>query len=96
MLHVFLTTNYNAEHEKTQGRRGIKECPIVGLQYILDSEKKKDEGFAQIGYCEFRKNNKDRKEVQIPHDNCNTGHEVQAIPNVLREEIWRSTSVAEI
>lgn len=68
----------------------------VGLQYILDSEKKKDEGFAQIGYCEFRKNNKDRKEVQIPHDKCNTGHEVQAIPNVLREEIWRSTSVAEI
>ena len=69
---------------------------FVGLQYILDSDKKKDEGFAQIGYCEFRKNNKDRKEVQIPHDNCNTGHEVQAIPNVLREEIWRSTSVAEI
>ena len=68
----------------------------VGLQYILDSEKKKDEGFAQIGYCEFRKNNKDRKEVQIPHGKCNTGHEVQAIPNVLREEIWRSTSVAEI
>ena len=68
----------------------------VGLQYILDSEKKKDEGFAQIGYCEFRKNNKDRKEVQIPYDNCNTGHEVQAIPNVLREEIWRSASVAEI
>ena len=69
---------------------------IVGLQYILDSEKKKDEGFARIGYCEFNKSNKDRKEVQIPHDNCNTGHEVQAIPNVLREEIWRSTSVAEI
>ena len=69
---------------------------FVGLQYILDSGKKKDEGFARIGYCEFRKNNKDRKEVQIPHDNCNTGHEVQAIPNVLREEIWRSTSVAEI
>ena len=68
----------------------------VGLQYILDSEKKKDEGFARIGYCEFRKNNKDRKEVQIPHGKCNTGHEVQAIPNVLREEIWRSTSVAEI
>ena len=68
----------------------------VGLQYILDSEKKKDEGFARIGYCEFNKSNKDRKEVQIPHDNCNTGHEVQAIPNVLREEIWRSTSVAEI
>ena len=68
----------------------------VGLQYILDSEKKKDEGFAQIGYCEFNKSNKDRKEVQIPHDKCNTGHEVQAIPNVLREEIWRSTSVAEI
>ena len=52
----------------------------VGLQCILDSEKKKDEGFAQIGYCEFGKNNKDRKEVQIPHDNCNTGYEVQAIP----------------
>ena len=69
---------------------------LVGLQYILDSEKKKDEGFAQIGYCEFGKNNKDRKEVQIPHDNCNTGYEVQAIPNVLREEIWRSASVAEI
>ena len=69
---------------------------IVGLQYILDSGKKKDEGFARIGYCEFRKNNKDRKEVQIPHGKCNTGHEVQAIPNVLREEIWRSTSVAEI
>ena len=68
----------------------------VGLQYILDSGKKKDEGFARIGYCEFNKSNKDRKEVQIPHDNCNTGHEVQAIPNVLREEIWRSTSVAEI
>ena len=68
----------------------------VGLQYILDREKKKDEGFAQIGYCEFGKNNKDRKEVQIPHDNCNTGYEVQAIPNVLREEIWRSASVAEI
>ena len=68
----------------------------VCLQYILDSEKKKDEGFAQIGYCEFTKTNKDRKEVQIPHDNCNTGHEVQAIPNVLREEIWRSASVAEI
>ena len=68
----------------------------VGLQYILDSEKKKDEGFAQIGYCEFGKNNKDRKEVQIPHDNCNTGYEVQAIPNVLREEIWRSASVTEI
>ena len=68
----------------------------VGLQYILDSEKKKDEGFARIGYCEFNKSNKDRKEVQIPHDKCNTGHEVQAIPNVLREEIWRSTSVAEI
>ena len=46
----------------------------------MDSEKKKDEGFAQIGYCEFGKNNKDRKEVQIPHDNCNTGYEVQAIP----------------
>ena len=74
-----------------------KFCPgSVGLQYILDSGKKKDEGFARIGYCEFRKNNKDRKEVQIPHDKCNTGHEVQAIPNVLREEIWRSTSVAEI
>ena len=58
----------------------IAFCPVVGLQYILDSEKKKDEGFAQIGYCEFRKNNKDRKEVQIPHDNCNTGYEVQAIP----------------
>ena len=28
---------------------------FVGLQYILDSEKKKDEGFAQIGYCEFNK-----------------------------------------
>ena len=68
----------------------------VGLQYILDSGKKKDEGFARIGYCEFNKSNKDRKEVQIPHDKCNTGHEVQAIPNVLREEIWRSTSVAEI
>lgn len=72
------------------------EYDIVGLQYILDSGKKKDEGFARIGYCEFNKSNKDRKEVQIPHDNCNTGHEVQAIPNVLREEIWRSTSVAEI
>ena len=71
-------------------------CFFVGLQYILDSEKKKDEGFAQIGYCEFGKNNKDRKEVQIPHDNCNTGYEVQAIPNVLREEIWRSASVTEI
>ena len=69
---------------------------FVGLQYILDSEKKKDEGFAQIGYCEFGKNNKDRKEVQIPHDNCNTGYEVQAIPNVLREEIWRSASVTGI
>ena len=62
----------------------------------MDSEKKKDEGFAQIGYCEFGKNNNDRKEVQIPHDNCNTGYEVQAIPNVLREEIWRSASVTEI
>lgn len=72
------------------------EMQAVGLQYILDSGKKKDEGFARIGYCEFNKSNKDRKEVQIPHDNCNTGHEVQAIPNVLREEIWRSTSVAEI
>ena len=69
---------------------------FLGLQYILDSEKKKDEGFAQIGYCEFTKTNKDRKEVQIPHDNCNTGYEVQAIPNVLREEIWRSASVTEI
>ena len=69
---------------------------FVGLQYILDSEKKKDEGFAQIGYCEFGKNNKDRKEVQIPHDNCNTGYEVRAIPNVLCEEIWRSASVAGI
>ena len=77
-------------------RRKARSSDAVGLQYILDSEKKKDEGFAQIGYCEFNKSNKDRKEVQIPHDNCNTGHEVQAIPNVLREEIWRSTSVAEI
>ena len=76
--------------------RKILHKPLVGLQYILDSGKKKDEGFARIGYCEFRKNNKDRKEVQIPHGKCNTGHEVQAIPNVLREEIWRSTSVAEI
>ena len=38
----------------------------------------------------------DRKEVQIPHDNCNTGDEVRAIPNVLCEEIWRSASVAGI
>ena len=68
---------------------------FVGLQYILDSEKKKDEGFAQIGYCEFNKK-QDRKEVQIPHDNCNTGDEVRAIPNVLCEEIWRSASVAGI
>ena len=68
----------------------LKACceRFVGLQYILDSGKKKDEGFARIGYCEFNKSNKDRKEVQIPHDKCNTGHEVQAIPNVLREEIW--------
>ena len=79
----------NADAERSKGKG-------VGLQYILDSGKKKDEGFARIGYCEFRKNNKDRKEVQIPHGKCNTGHEVQAIPNVLREEIWRSTSVAEI
>ena len=86
--------NICASASKEQMHDGGK-C-IVGLQYILDSEKKKDEGFAQIGYCEFNKSNKDRKEVQIPHDNCNTGHEVQAIPNVLREEIWRSTSVAEI
>lgn len=78
------------------GHHQKKQKSSVGLQYILDSGKKKDEGFARIGYCEFNKSNKDRKEVQIPHDNCNTGHEVQAIPNVLREEIWRSTSVAEI
>ena len=57
---------------------------------MLDSEKKKDEGSAQIGYCEFTKTNNDRKEVQIPHGNCNTGYEVQAIPNVLRREIRRS------
>ena len=63
---------------------------------MLDKEEKTDEGFAQIGYCKFTTTHNGRKEVQIPHDNCNTGHEVQAIPNVLREEIWRSTSVAEI
>lgn len=87
---------YNSVAYPATARKEQGGGPGVGLQYILDSEKKKDEGFAQIGYCEFRKNNKDRKEVQIPHDKCNTGHEVQAIPNVLREEIWRSTSVAEI
>ena len=91
-----LILNYTILKAMFRGRKEVFCVFSVGLQYILDSEKKKDEGFAQIGYCEFRKNNKDRKEVQIPHDNCNTGHEVQAIPNVLREEIWRSTSVAEI
>ncbi len=40
--------------------------------------------------------NNDRKEVQIPHGNCNTGHEVQAIPNVLRSEIWCIQSVEEV
>ena len=85
-------------HPASGVKRGIRWnfIPLVGLQYILDSEKKKDEGFAQIGYCEFRKNNKDRKEVQIPHDNCNTGHEVQAIPNVLRPEIWRNQGGEEV
>ena len=68
---------------------------FVGLQYILDSEKKKDEGFAQIGYCEFNKKTRPKGSAN-PHDNCNTGYEVQAIPNLLREEIWRSASVAEI
>lgn len=91
--HCFIIREYTPKVNKVNAGKQLRN---VGLQYILDSEKKKDEGFAQIGYCEFRKNNKDRKEVQIPHDNCNTGHEVQAIPNVLREEIWRSTSVAEI
>ena len=88
--------DYTTLLAKVQSSLIIYNFFSVGLQYILDSEKKKDEGFARIGYCEFNKSNKDRKEVQIPHDNCNTGHEVQAIPNVLREEIWRSTSVAEI
>lgn len=32
--------------------------------------KKKDEGFAQIGSCEFAKTNNNRKDVQIPHGNC--------------------------
>ena len=88
--------NHTTQLEDFQAPPKDNALTAVGLQYILDSGKKKDEGFARIGYCEFNKSNKDRKEVQIPHDNCNTGHEVQAIPNVLREEIWRSTSVAEI
>ena len=65
----------------------ISRSSIVGLQYILDSKKKKDEGFAQIGYCEFVRDLNNRKEVQIPHGKNNTQHEVSAIPNLLRAEI---------
>ncbi len=74
----------------------ISRSSIVGLQYILDSKKKKDEGFAQIGYCEFVRDLHNRKEVQIPHGKNNTQHEVSAIPNLLRAEIWRIQSVAEV
>ena len=62
----------------------------------MDRVKKKEEGFAQIGYCEFDRTNNGRKEVQIPHENCNTGHEGSAIPNVLRQEIWRIQSITEV
>ncbi len=37
-----------------------------------------------------------RKEVQISHEDCNTEHEVQAIPNVIRSEIWDSQSLTEV
>ena len=68
--------------------------PLVGLQYILDKEEKTDEGFAQIGYCKFTTTHNGRKEVQIPHDKNNTGHEVPAIPNMLRHKIWCIQSIA--
>ena len=69
-------------------------CGNVGLQYILDKEEKTDEGFAQIGYCKFTTTHNGRKEVQIPHDKNNTGHEVPAIPNMLRHKIWCIQSIA--
>lgn len=37
---------------------------FVGLQYILDSEKKKGEGFAQIGYCEFMKTKRTKRKCK--------------------------------
>jgi hypothetical protein len=35
---------------------------------------------------------KDQKEVQISHEDC----KVQAIPNVIRSEIWDSQSLTEV
>ena len=67
---------------------------VVGLQYILDKEEKTDEGFAQIGYCKLTTTHNGRKEVQIPHDKNNTGHEVPANPNRLRHKIWCIQSIA--
>jgi len=39
---------------------------------------------------------KDRKEAPFPHEQYNTRHEVQAIPNFVREEVWRIESQPKI
>jgi len=35
---------------------------------------------------------KHRKEEPFPHEQYNTGHEVQAIPHFVRKEVWRIKS----
>ena len=69
----------------------------MGLQYILDNREgekgKKDSHKPVIARL---RSGKYRKEVQISHEDCNTEHEVQAIPNVIRSEIWDSQSLTEV
>lgn len=79
-----------------QGRG--RQHPFISCRITIHIGQREEKG-RRIGTNRllwFRKSNKNRKEVRIPHGNYNNGHEVQAIPNMLRQKIWRRASIAGI
>ncbi len=65
----------------------------VGLQYILDRERRERENASEI--VELPKLNGTERSV-LSDEQDNTGYEVPAIPNGVREETWGIPGIAQV
>ena len=59
-------------------------------------DEKRVKGSHKLVIVSLPRTNKDRKDVQIHNGKSNTSYEVQAIPCLLRTEIWYILSLAQV
>ena len=69
---------------------------LVGLQYILNTEKKRIEGYGYFCYSKATTPNANERSHTLHEQQYNTGHEVSAIPDEICKEVWRQACKPEV